>query len=73
MLIALGKSSLTPGAVVEFVDHAEHTHLAAREWRKRLTSIADRLGLRVTVRLDGARVFVRSSNHVWRNPYQKGE
>lgn len=61
MLKALGEAALARGSEVEFVDHFPHTHSSADRMAHQLRSMAEMLGLLVSVRRDGSRVFVSSS------------
>jgi len=60
ILIALGKAVNGGGGEIEFVDHFKHTYRLAEHWAREIEISADKLGLRVKVRVCGDRVFVRS-------------
>jgi hypothetical protein len=61
MLIALGNASFARGKEVEFIDHyANRNHRLAMRNMHHLSAIIGDLRLKASVRVDGARVFVKS-------------
>ncbi|GAG57159.1 unnamed protein product [marine sediment metagenome] len=60
LLQAIGGAALAKGDEVEFVDHYRHTYYSAGIWKEYLESIIQGLRLRMTVRREECRVFVRS-------------